>query len=359
MSERIRVLVVDDSTFVRRAVQRMLESFPDLEVVGTAHNGARAVELVRELQPHVVVLDVNMPEVDGLEALRRIMKERPTGVVMLSSDTQTGAQTTLIALELGAVDFVDKSSAGNVMDIHALAPLLRDKIRAAAAAAVRDAAPPSGPGSAPQPAAPRRAPLQGSAYDLVVVGASTGGPRALVELLSALPADFGAAVAVAQHMPPGFTQTLAERLNRRSALRVAEARDGDPLLPGHVLVSPGGSHLTVRRTPSGLVARVADEPADVLYRPSVDLLFDSAAEACGPRAVGVVLTGMGDDGAHGLRTLREAGAYTLAESRETAVIYGMPRAAASAAEQIVPLYEVAPLLTQLCACGATNPERKG
>jgi two-component system chemotaxis response regulator CheB len=349
MSERIRVLIVDDSAFVRRAVERMLSDHPDVRVVGMAANGTDAVRLAEQLHPDVIIMDVNMPELDGLEALQQIMRQSPTGVLMLSTLTHQGARTTLRALDLGAVDFLDKTSAGTVMDIYGLAPVLVEKVLAVSGATLRPrlAAPDAAP--APPPDASAASRPAACPYDMVAIGTSTGGPRALVEVLSRLPADFGAGVVIAQHMPAGFTHTLAERLDRRSPLRVAEARDGDAIAPGRVLIAPGGTQITVVRSGDGLVARVDTGPTSLLHHPSVDLLFRSVAEAAGERAVGVVLTGMGDDGARGLQAMRDAGARTLAESEATAVIYGMPRAASPAAERVLPLPEIGPALALLCS----------
>jgi two-component system, chemotaxis family, protein-glutamate methylesterase/glutaminase len=353
MAEPVRVLIVDDSAFVRRAVERMLADEPDLRVVGTAGNGAEAVQMVADLRPDVVILDVNMPELNGLDALKQIMQETPTSVLMMSTLTREGARTTLQALDLGAVDFVDKAAMGTVMNIYSLAPVIREKVRVVAGASVP--APGGGaPVELPEPAVgtvtPHRPRQPGHPpYEVVVIGTSTGGPRALVEVLSRLPADLGSGVVIAQHMPAGFTQTLAERLDRRSPLEVREARHGDVVRPGLALVVPGATQATLARRNGKLVVRVDAGPSPLLHRPSVDLLFSSTAEVVGSRAVGVILTGMGDDGARGLQRLRDAGARTLAESDETAVIYGMPRAAASAAEQILPLPEIGPSLGTLCA----------
>jgi two-component system, chemotaxis family, protein-glutamate methylesterase/glutaminase len=345
VSEPIRVLVVDDSAFVRRAVERMLSGVPGLEVVGTAADGNDAVERVKELRPHVVIMDVNMPELNGLDALRRIMAEAPTGVLMMSTLTSEGADTTLKALDLGAVDFLDKSAAGTTMDIYSLGPLLREKVLAVAGAAVPTPAADLDPAEpvevlASKPSAMRE-------HDAVLIGASTGGPRALAEVLSRLPAEFPVGVVVAQHMPSGFTVTLAERLNRRCRLEVSEAEDGSRVEPGRVLIAPGGKQITLRHRNGDLCVAVDEGPTNLIHKPSVDLLFQSAARLIGARTVGVVLTGMGDDGARGLSELRAAGARTLVESSETAVIYGMPRAAAPAAERILPLREIGPALVEI------------
>ncbi|HEV2131008.1 MAG TPA: chemotaxis response regulator protein-glutamate methylesterase [Longimicrobiaceae bacterium] len=349
-SRPVRVLVVDDSAFIRRAVERMLSGVPELEVVGAATNGLEAVEMVRELRPDVALLDVNMPEMDGLEALRRIMREVPTPVLLISTLAKPGAEVTLRALELGAVDFIDKGSVGTAMDIYDLAPILREKVLAVASAdpltrsappEVSDEAGPTAP-TAPQLARPCR-------FDIVAIGASTGGPRALSEILPQLPGDLGAGVVVAQHMPAGFTETLAERLNRRCALHVSEARDGDRVEPGRILIAPGRRQTTAERQAGGLVVRVSRDTEQSLHQPSADLLFASVARASGSRAVGIILTGMGEDGAQGLQLLQEAGAHTLVESQETAVIYGMPRAARPFAEQVLPLERIAPAVVEICA----------
>jgi two-component system, chemotaxis family, protein-glutamate methylesterase/glutaminase len=352
MAEPIRVLIVDDSAFVRRAVERMLSDLPDMEVVGTAANGADAVAMVKRLSPDVVILDVNMPELDGLEALQRIMAESPTSVLMMSTLTREGARTTLRALDLGAVDFVDKTAAGTVMDIYGLGPMLREKVRAIAGASPPPPARPAAPEREVGAPLPSRPPHQGR-FELIAIGTSTGGPRALVEVISGLPGDLDAGIVIAQHMPAGFTQTLAERLNKRSPLEVVEAKDGDEVVPGRALIAPGGTQMIVERAHGRLVCRVDASPSGQLHRPSVDVLFNSVAEVVGARAIGVVLTGMGDDGARGLAAMREAGARTLAESEETAVIFGMPRAAAPAAEKVLPLPQIAPWLRETCGAWLT------
>jgi two-component system chemotaxis response regulator CheB len=345
VSEVARVLLVDDSAFVRRATERMLAPLEGVAVVGAARDGEEALAQVRALRPDLVIMDVEMPGLDGIGALERIMRECPTPVLLLSSHTRDGAEVTLRALEAGAVDFLDKSGAGTaMMDIHALAPVLREKVCAVLRARTerREAPPaPAADGRVGRAAAP-----QPGRYEVVAIGSSTGGPRALAELVPALPAGFASAVVVAQHMPPGFTETLAERLDRRSRVRVAEARDGDAVLPGRVLIAPGGRQMRVERTPAGLVARVYDDDR-CLHRPSVDRLFESVARAAGAASVGVVLTGMGNDGAAGLARIRRAGGRGVVESARTAVIDGMPGAARPWAELDVPLEEMAGALASL------------
>lgn len=358
MAEPIRVVLVDDSAFIRQAVQRMLTPLEGVEVIGTASSGSEGIALARTLRPDVIILDVNLPDGNGLEVLRTIMQVAPTAVLMLSTLTSDGADITMRALELGAVDFVDKASAGTAMDIHRLGPLIQEKVLTVAGAAVQrgSPAPPLSPSPVAVPVPPPTGgrPREGAAYDVVVIGSSTGGPRALMEVIGALPADLPAAVVVAQHMPPGFTHTLAERIDRRSAIRVTEARDGVPLEPGQVLIAPGGSQIRIERELGQLRVRVMEATGAYLHRPSVNLLFHSAAELVGSRAIGVVLTGMGDDGADGLQALREAGARTLAESEQTAIIYGMPRAAAPAAERVLPLHAIGPAVSALCTGPVTT-----
>lgn len=345
MSGPARVLLVDDSAFVRRATERMLAPMPGVVVAGAARDGEEALRLVRELRPDLVILDVDMPRVDGLAALERIMREAPTPVLVLSSHTRDGAEVTLRALEAGAVDFLDKTGAGTTMDIHGLAPLLREKVRAALGA--RTALPPADPIVDVGTGARVSPPAEPGRLEVVAIGASTGGPRALGEVIPRLPAGLAAGIVVAQHMPPGFTETLAERLDRRSALRVAEAADGDAVAPGTVLIAPGGSQMrVVRDGGGGLRVRVGGDEG-LLHRPSVDVLLSSAASVTGPRCAGVVLTGMGSDGADGMARIRRAGGRTVVESAETAVIDGMPAAARAVAEMDLPVGRIAEALAAL------------
>ena len=330
---RTRVLVVDDSAFVRKAVTRMLGEASDIEVVGTAVDGEEGLAMARDLRPDVVTLDVKMPRLGGLETLERLMEERPVPVLLLSSLTQEGAEVTLRALELGAMDFVDKSSVES-MTMLSLAEELVTKVRALAGARVKGRR--KGRARAPAPA-------EGEGAELVVIAASTGGPSALQTLFAALPAALHAAVLVVQHIPRGFTRSLAERLDARSAFPVREATDGDPIEPGRVLIAPAGIHTRLRRRGERVRVVLAEEPREALHRPSADVLMASAAAIYGPRAVGVVLTGMGSDGTEGLRAIRDAGGHTLAESEETCVIFGMPKAAAAAGvvSRTVPLDRMA------------------
>ena len=332
MKHRIRVLVVDDSAFVRKAVERMLGTADDIEVVGFAADGEEGLARARELRPDVVTLDIRMPKLGGLETLERLMAEQPVPVLLMSTLTQEGAEVTLRGLELGALDFVDKSSV-QPMSMLSLADELVAKVRALGGARVkprpRPAAAPSG--------------VPGAAAECIVIAASTGGPAALQTVLGALPAGFPATVLVVQHIPRGFTRSLAERLDARSSLPVTEAKDGEPLEPGRVLVAPAGIHSRLVRRRGLVEVALEEEPRGALHRPSADVLMASTAAVFGAAAVGVVLTGMGADGTEGLRAIREKGGLTLAESEATSVIYGMPKAAieAGVVERVVPLDRVA------------------
>ena len=324
----IRVLIVDDSAFVRQALTRMLASDPEIEVVGAATDGSDGVAKILALRPDVVTLDVKMPRVDGLEALRRIMTECPTPVLLLSSHTSEGADVTLRGLELGAMDFVDKSSVQGHMNLLGLSSELRAKVRALAGVPKdRVAALQPRPWPEKRPARRRG---KGGGAEIVVIGTSTGGPPALQAIIPRLPIGLAAPVLVVQHMPVGFTRSLAERLAARSEINVREASDGDRIGPGLVLIAPAGRHMKVRRRDAGVTVWLDDEPRSALHRPSVDVLMASVARSFGEHTLGILLTGMGSDGVEGLRAIREAGGRTLAESEETSVIYGMPKAAVDA-----------------------------
>ncbi len=339
MERAIRVLVVDDSAFMRYTITKYLTADPEIEVVGQARDGLDALEKVATLRPDVVTLDVEMPRMDGLTALRRIMREHPVPVVMLSSLTQRGAYTTIQALMRGAVDFVPKPTTG--VDIGTVADELIAKVKVAARSRLADA-------SAGEPVSSG---AKGGVRPfhrgdpLVVIGASTGGPRALQQVLSKLPGDFPAAVAIVQHMPPGFTQSLAQRLNECSSLTVQEAADGDRLAQGLALLAPGDFHLRFRDA-----HRVALDhgPRRNHVRPAVDVTMESAAEHHGAAVIGVVLTGMGSDGREGARRIKAAGGRVIAEDESTSVVYGMPRSVVEAglADEVVPLPEIASVIVE-------------
>ena len=317
----IKVLVVDDSALIREVLSRMLSRDNDIVVVGTATDPIDAREKIKQLDPDVVTLDIEMPNMNGLAFLEKLMRLRPTPVVMVSTLTKKGASETLLALELGAVDFVAKPSAEFEGGIEAFGAGLRDKIRAAAKSDVR--------GRAVSRAEAPRASIKSAAAPagaLIAIGASTGGVAAIRTVLSDLPADCPPVV-IAQHMPAGFTNRFAARLDELCALKVVEAADRMPLVPGHAYVARGDYHLRVERSSGQLKARLTQDDLASGHRPSVDVLFESVARTIGPMAVGAILTGMGRDGARGLRMMRDAGAYTVGQNQATALVYGMPRVA--------------------------------
>ncbi len=340
-----RVLVVDDSAFMRHSIGRALSAQPDLEVVGTATDGIEALELVRRLRPDVVTLDVEMPHLDGLRTLEILMRDMPLPVVMLSSLTEAGAPATIRALELGAVDFVTKP-APPAVGVRQVEPRLVAAVRAAAQARVRRG--PAHPAARIPPAPSRPTPEARRAEQVVAIGCSTGGPRALLEVIPRLPADLPAAVLVVQHMPAGFTRSLAERLDHGSALPVKEAQHGDLAAPGLVLLAPGGRHMEL--DPAGRV-RLTEGPPVHGVRPSVDVLLASLPPLFGQRCVAVILTGMGCDGADGAARVRDAGGQVLAEDASTATVYGMPRAVAERglAHRQVPLSAVVDAIQEALA----------
>ena len=334
----IRVLVVDDTVVVRKLVSDVLEADPEVTVAATAPNGRVALQKVPMVAPDVVVLDVEMPVMDGLETLRALRDERPDlPVIMFSSLTERGASTTLDALALGARDYVAKpTGAGGLEGARAR---VRDELVPRIKALGRRPA----PGAAAAPPAPRPASGPAARVDAVVVGVSTGGPNALAEVLPALRADLPVPVLVVQHMPPLFTKSLAERLDRASALAVREAADGDVPGPGTVWIAPGGRHLEAVREGGAVRLRTHEGPPENNCRPAVDVLFRSAAAVWGRHALGVVLTGMGHDGRVGAEHLARAGARVVAQDEASSVVWGMPGAVARAglADAVVPLGRVA------------------
>ena len=316
----IKVLVIDDSALIREVLSRTLGQDRDIEVVGVAKDPIEAREQIKKLSPDVLTLDIEMPNMNGLDFLDRIMRLRPMPVVMVSTLTTKGAKETLLALELGAVDFVAKPSVDLHGGLEAFGRNLRDKVRAAAHADVRGRAMriPAPVVSLRTAAAPNGA--------LIAIGASTGGVEAIREVLSHMPQDCPPVV-IAQHMPAGFTARFASRLDELSALKVVEAEERMLLEPGHAYVAKGGYHLRVERSSGRLKCRVTDDEVGSAHRPSVDVLFESVAHSVGAMAVGAILTGMGRDGATGLKLMRDAGCYTVGQSPASALVYGMPRVA--------------------------------
>jgi len=335
----IKVLIVDDSALMRRLLQEIVSCAPDLEVVGSAPDATAAREMIKALNPDVITLDVEMPGMSGLAFLERLMKLRPMPVVMISSLTAEGSETTLRALELGAVDFVAKPRAENPALLQLYADEICDKIRAAKDARLRR------PSSAVQPAAPRSdAEVSGRALAdrLIAIGASTGGTEAIREVLARLPAAVPGIVMV-QHMPETFTPSFARRLDGLCALKVVEAQGGERIAPGHAYLAPGHSHLRVRKSGAGWVTELSKTEPVNRHRPAVDVLFESVAREAGRSAIGVILTGMGKDGAQGMLAMKKAGAWNIGQDQESCVVYGMPREAAlvGALDEVVALGSIA------------------
>ncbi len=335
---KIRVLCVDDSALVRGLMTEIINSQPDMQVVATAPDPLVARELIKQHNPDVLTLDVEMPKMDGLDFLERLMRLRPMPVLMVSSLTERGSEITLRALELGAIDFITKPRLGIRDGLMDYAEQIADKIRATSRARIQ-------PRNSAQPPA-RPAPLLqrplSSTEKIVVVGASTGGTEAIKDVLQPLPAD-SPAILITQHMPAGFTRSFAQRLDSLCAITVSEARDGERVLPGHAYLAPGGeAHMKLARSGANYVICLAQGEPVNRHRPSVDVLFNSTAETAGKNAIGVILTGMGKDGAAGLLALKRAGAQTLAQDEASCVVFGMPREAIAlgAADEVVPLSNI-------------------
>ena len=366
---KIRVVVVDDSALVRSLLSEIINRQPDMECIGTANDPLAARELIRETNPDVITLDVEMPKMDGLEFLSRIMRLRPMPVLMVSTLTEKGAETTMRALEMGAVDFVAKPRIGVSSGLRELGAEIVEKIRIASKAVVhrRTAPPPppfghsdfapteTGTGLSAASVARREA-ASGSSYKftgristekVIVIGASTGGTEAIREVLTRLPAD-SPAIVITQHMPPGFTTSFAARLNTLCKITVSEARDGERILPGHAYIAPGGLQFRVDRSGANYVAVVEDTPPVNRHKPSVEVLFKSAARVIGPNAYGVMLTGMGADGATAMKEMRDAGSYNIVQDEATCVVFGMPKMAiqAGAANEVLPLQQIAGALVE-------------
>jgi two-component system chemotaxis response regulator CheB len=361
MSTKTRVVVVDDSALVRGLLTEIIDRQPDMMCIGAAADPLVAREMIRNLNPDVITLDIEMPRMDGLDFLSRLMRLRPMPVVMVSTLTERGADVTLRALELGAVDFVAKPKIGVADGLRQLGADITEKIRTAAKARVHRLAGPApaaatghaggAPGSAGAPAAARPAAMASlgrlSTEKIIFIGASTGGTEATREVLVNLPADCPA-VLITQHMPPGFTRSYAARLNGLCRIRVAEAVDGERILPGHAYIAPGGFHLSVERSGANYIARVQDGEPVNRHKPSVEVLFSSAARVLGRNALGVMLTGMGNDGAKAMREMRDAGSWNVAQDEATCVVFGMPREAIAhgAANEVLPLGQIAPKLIE-------------
>ncbi len=328
----VKVLIVDDSLFMCKALKHILASDKDIEVIGMAHNGKDALEKLKVLDPDVITLDVEMPRMDGLAALKEIMKTKPTPVIMISSLTEEGAQTTLKALEAGALDFLPKSQSTEDMfasDLTRKVKLLaRKKALLQLRFGMKKNAPRSTTSSATTAYSAKSGPYTPckGVRDIVAIGVSTGGPPAVQKLLSALPENFPAYILIAQHMPAAFTGPFAKRLDSTSKITVTEAVSGERPKNGHAYVCPGGRHLRLRMKGPLPELLVTDEPREALYKPAATELMHSVAECMPRRAIGLILTGMGSDGLEGIRTLKQKGGYIMAQNEESCVVYGMPKA---------------------------------
>ena len=343
------VVVVDDSALVRSILSEIINRQPDMVCIGAAADPLLAREMIRERNPDVITLDVEMPRMDGLDFLARLMRLRPMPVVMVSTLTERGAEVTMKALELGAVDFVAKPKIGVNDGIRRLADDITDKIRIAAKARIRRAPVPAAASSGATPTQPTPMVNLGrmSTEKIIFIGASTGGTEATKDLLIKLPADCPA-VLITQHMPPGFTKSYAARLDSLCRISVKEASDGERILPGHGYIAPGGFHLSVERSGANYIARVKDGEPINRHKPSVEALFLSAARVVGPNALAVMLTGMGADGARAMRVMKDAGSYNFVQDEASCVVFGMPREAiaAGAADEVLPLTQIAARLIE-------------
>ena len=349
MSKKIRVVVVDDSALVRSLLSEIINRQHDMECIGTANDPLVAREMIRELSPDVITLDVEMPRMDGIDFLGRLMRLRPMAVVMISTLTEQGAEVTLRALELGAVDFVAKPRVGVTSGLNELAGQIVDKIRVAAVAQVRRAPvrDPAAGAVSPAHVGTPAAGLLGrlSTEKVIFIGASTGGTEAIKEILVHMPAD-SPAIVITQHMPPGFTTSFAARLNGLCQITVKEAVNGERILPGHAYIAPGGRQFHISRSGANYVAVVDDGPPVNRHKPSVEVLFKSAAAMVGRNAYGIMLTGMGNDGAVAMREMKDAGSYNYVQDEASCIVFGMPREAIAhgAADEVLPLNQIAPAL---------------
>jgi len=340
----IRVLVVDDSAIIRSLLRHGLSQHPQIEVVGTANDGLDALTKIKSLRPDVVTLDVEMPRLNGLGVLKRVVGKAPVSFVMVSTLTQAGAQITFEALEMGALDYVAKPQAASKTGMPEFRKQLIEKVINAARARKRGRRPSVSGGRGTAPTLPPNT-IRGW---VVAIGISCGGPQTLHQMLPSFPSDF-VPIVLTQHMPPEFTAAFAKHLDAACAMKVCEARDGQPIEQGTILVAPGSHHLRVVRQGARLVAKLDGGPLVSGHRPSADVMLDSVAKACGPRAVGVVMTGMGRDGAKGMVAMHEAGAHAVAQDAATSYVYGMPKAAAESGhvDQVVPLPKIPAIIARV------------
>jgi two-component system chemotaxis response regulator CheB len=347
-ADKTRVLVVDDSALMRKLIPQILERDSSIEVIGTAMDGSFGLKKIEELRPDVVTLDLDMPRMDGMETLRQITRNHRLPVIIVSAHSTQGASATFKALSLGAFDFVPKPRDAAQAHMEEIAQQLVEKIKLAAQTGV-----PTQNATLPDDFVVRK-PLhrtKEAPSKIVGIGISTGGPNALQFMLSQLPGDFGGAIVVVQHMPEGFTEMFARRLDQCCAIDVKEARSGDMLIAGRALICPGNRHMRVRKMPLGEMVVLSDDDKVNGHRPSVDVLFRSVAGEFGPKSIGVLMTGMGEDGAEGLGQIKSCGGLTIAQDEESCVVFGMPKAAIERgyAMRTVPLQALANLLLRQCA----------
>jgi two-component system chemotaxis response regulator CheB len=347
MAKTIKVLICDDSALMRQLLTEILSSDRELEVVGAAPDPYIARDLIKSLNPDVLTLDVEMPKMDGLTFLENLMRLRPMPVVMVSSLTEKGAEVTLQAMELGAIDFVTKPKIDLAAGMRSYTADLISKVKTAARAHVRAPAFPKAPPKAVLASIGNR---YRTTERLIAIGASTGGTEAIKEVLERMPAD-APAIVITQHIPALFSGPFAARMDRSSAMKVCEATSGQQIVPGHVYIAPGDRHLEITRSGARFVTLLTDAPPENRHRPSVDVLFKSVARFAGVNAVGCILTGMGDDGARGLLEMKKTGAHTIVQDEATSVVWGMPGAAfkMGATDRQVKLENVAAELLNLCA----------
>jgi len=367
LSRKIRILIVDDSVFMRKAITMMLESDPCITVVGTARNGVEGLEMAAEFKPDLITMDIEMPRMDGLTALRQIMISEPTPVIMVSSLTTDGASATLDALDLGAVDFIAKESSQHtdrakmkeellkkVRDIGNRRSIIMVNLRRQGARIKRESekrrpmrrssAPPPVKSGAPSSSPPLLVqPKRSHQVNLIAIGCSTGGPPTLKEIITQLPRNLPTGIVIAQHMPPTFTKSMADRLDSLSQVTVKEAENGELIEPGYVYVAPGGRHMITQRHGSKGRIIITDKPEEALYKPCVDLLFNSVARHYAPATLGIILTGMGHDGLIGVREMKAKGGVAIAQDAESCIVYGMPKAIvdASLADFVLPSDRIA------------------
>lgn len=344
-NDEIKVLVVDDSAFMRQLLSMMLESDPQIKVVATARDGAEGIEKIKTLKPDLVTLDVEMPRMDGLSALKIIMRECPVPVLIVHSLTTEGAEITLEALKLGAIDFIPKQLSYVSSDIARIKSELIQKVKSIVKSKYI------------------RRKIYGFKveqqkelvfksvkrnFEVVAIGVSTGGPIALQEVLSKIPENFPVGIVIAQHMPPNFTKLLAERLNSISKIEVKEAQTGDVVQPKLALIAQGGKNLIFEKSSYGKIVKITDKP-DTLYKPSVDVMMESASEVFGDKVLGVIMTGMGKDGVEGLKKVKQKGGYIIAQNEDTCVVYGMPRAVVDAgiADSVLPLDKIGEAIAEI------------